>query len=953
MKRWLCLLLFGSVFTVAYAHRPADPAFLAPEAFRPWQTLETAHFRIYYPAAVAATAPRVAAVAETLHARLERWLGWKPRQKTEVVLFDNLDLSNGSATPVPYNRITLYLPAPTEGALVDASPWLETVFLHEYVHILHLDMVSGAPRVFRRIFGRLDNLFAFLTFPQLFAPSWVGEGLAVYGESDNPDGFGRLNNATYGALMRMEVAGGLRSLTGISYEGYSASRWPPGLNYLYGAWFYRFVAERYGERKLRDYIRIYARNGVPWRMDSRAWQIFGKSGKQLWAEYQAYLRQRFGPELARLQQRPQAPRRHLYREPYRNRLLTRGDAGSIYFYHDDLLTFPAIMRVDREGRVERIMKLRDVLDLDWRDDRGLLISRLSVCRNVQLVADLYRWRPGDWGITRLTRCGRYPRARWQPDGPGMTAVQLQGEASRLVQLDTEGRERAELWRSRPGEVMGQFDWSPDGRVLVAAIRRADGWNLERWSTEAGWQRLTRDRAREVRPRIAADGRHVWFLSDHDGVWNVRRMALAGGPITTHSNSHSQIIEAVPLDGNRLVVSEYTREGEELLALDASRVLGRIAPSSPARGEPPSPARRLAPTENVAARSGPYSPWRNLYPRSWFPVLDLNADETAMAGVVLRGQDVLGFHRWQAVPLWYLEQNTAGGLFGYTYRHRYGVSGDRILYTEGEPEAAQRWLRTETRWQAQAVFPVNHISRSGDLTLAVAHESLDWRILNGTRARSSQRNTLAGIIGRYDDTERYVRAISLADGRRISFTLESYDWLGQSDYRGLARIAEWREYIALGRGHVLRLQGRYALGDDGIRPFELGGETPPVSSLGGSSRLGQRRFPLRGYPAGRPSLTGTRAAMGSIEWRLPLGLVYDGFFVPPIGLGRHSLSLFVDSGDAWSAGESPRWHTGAGLEWRGELLLGYDLLPIGLRVGYARGFDEPGEDRFYLTLGWPL
>lgn len=950
MKRWAFLLLFAGMVPLAQAHRPVDPAFLEPEAFRPWQTLETAHFRIYYPAAVAATAPRVAAVAETLHGRLERWLGWLPRNKTEVVLLDNLDLSNGSATPVPYNRITLYLPAPTGGTLVDAAPWLETVFLHEYVHILHLDMVSGAPRVFRRIFGRLDNLFAFLTFPQLFAPSWVSEGLAVYGESDNPGGFGRLNSAAYGAMMRMEVAAGLRGLTEISYEGYSASRWPPGLNYLYGAWFYRFVAERYGEQKLRDYVRIYARNLVPWRMDSRARQIFGKSGKRIWAEYQAYLRQHFAPELARLKQQPQAPRRPLYRQPYRNRLLTRGDAGSIYFYHDDLLTFPAIMRLDREGRTQRVLKLRDVLDLDWRDDRGLLISRLSVCHNVQLVADLYRWRPGESGITRLTRCGRYPRARWQPGGPGLAAVQLQGETSRLVRLDGQGREIAELWRSRPGEVMGQFDWSPDGRELVAAIRRADGWNLEHWSADTGWQRLTRNRDREIRPRFADDGRHVWFLSDHGGAWNVRRLALAGGAVSTRSHSTSQILEAVPLDGDRLVVSEYTREGETLLALDASQPRGE---TYPARGAPPAPARRQPVSADIDARPKPYRPWRSLYPRSWFPVLGLNEDETSVAGVVIRGQDVLGFHRWQAVPLWYLEQNTAGGLFGYTYRHRYGVSWDRTLYTEGDPGAAQRWLRTETHWQAQALFPVNHISRSGSVTLAVAHESLERRILSGTLARPSSRDTLAGIVGRYDDTEQYVHAISRADGRRIGLTLESYDWLGQSDHRGLARIADWREYLALGGGHVLQLYGLYALGDDGIRPFELGGETSPVSSLGVDSRLGLRRFPLRGYPAGNTSLTGTRAAMGSIEWRLPLGLVYDGFFVPPIGLGRHALTLFADSGDAWSAGESPRWHTGAGLEWRGELLLGYDLLPIGLRIGYAHGFDEQGEDRFYLALGWPL
>jgi outer membrane translocation and assembly module TamA len=92
------------------------------------------------------------------------------------------------------------------------------------------------------------------------------------------------------------------------------------------------------------------------------------------------------------------------------------------------------------------------------------------------------------------------------------------------------------------------------------------------------------------------------------------------------------------------------------------------------------------------------------------------------------------------------------------------------------------------------------------------------------------------------------------------------------------------------------------------------------------------------------------ALVSAEWRIPLGLVYDGWFVPPLGIGRHALALFVDSGDACFDNESADFKTGAGLEWNVEGLLGYNLLPLGMKVGYAHGFYEGGKDRVYFQLG---
>ena len=59
-------------------------------------------------------AQHVADLGEAINTRLEPVVGWKSTQRTEIVLTDQTDSSNGSATAIPYNAITLYVTAPSD-----------------------------------------------------------------------------------------------------------------------------------------------------------------------------------------------------------------------------------------------------------------------------------------------------------------------------------------------------------------------------------------------------------------------------------------------------------------------------------------------------------------------------------------------------------------------------------------------------------------------------------------------------------------------------------------------------------------------------------------------------------------------------------------------------------------------------------------------------------------------
>ena len=963
LRRFLMVgtIILAGAMPAAQAQVQPDRNILMPEVTKHWKTLNTPHFHIHFEDTQQASAQNLAAIAERVHDKLSAWLKWQPLAPTEVVMLDTVDQSNGSASALPYNRISIYLPSPVDGELMDQMPWLEMVFTHEYVHILHLDMAYGAPQAMRSVFGRSMDLFTLFDFPELFAPDWVTEGIAVYGESSfagqsgTASQYGRLNSAFYEAMMRMEVQRGLRSLTEVSYN--SGFRWPYGQQYLYGAYFFKFVEARYGRDAITGYIRVYGSNLIPFRMDNRSEQIFGKPAENVWAEFQAYLTQRFAPQLAAIRQQNHFVTRTVYDAPYSSSALAAAGNGDLYFLHDDESSRPQIMRMGADGSNGAVVEGRGVQDIDWHDEAGLLISKFAVCDNTNVYADLYQWQPGMTSAKRLTHCGRYSFAAWRPDGQAIAAIQLDHDLSHLQLLDSAGKKLSVLAELPVGDTLGQIDWSPDGSSIVASIQRKNsGWNLELLDVKTHhWQALTSASDLVQRPRFSKDGREIYFLSDHGKVWNLRRLKLGSKQIDTISNTASAITEAVQMPDKSYRMVEYTPNGKAIIALEAAAEQSGTSyaafnPSTPTV-DAISNAAEYQPA--VYTRVTDYSPWSTLGPHSWFPLLDTSAEQASYAGVLLNGSDALSFHNWIAAPLYYYDQKQFGGLASYSFYNKVTLSAQRQFFILGNTDASVRYRDDEVRYQALLHHSFNTLDSSLYFAAGVANEDINTRVIKGAGADQTFHNKISGTIGQFDNSRLYKRSVAPVDGRKVQLISESYDLLGGSDYSGKTSRIDWNEYVALGGNHALHFRLLRAEGDPGIRPYYLGGVSEVLSKIGGDTGLGRREFSLRGYPSGLAALSGSNLGLFTAEWEIPLGYHYDGWFVPPLGIGRESLTLFVDSGDAWNQGESIVAKTGIGMEWNIEALLGYDLLHLATTLGYARGADSGGESRVYLRVTLPL
>jgi hypothetical protein len=201
-KQPLATLATAFAIAALLAGAPA-PAHAANDPDLRWHSIETPHFRITYNTGEEEVARHVADLAEGIYARLSPAVGWEVSERTEVLLTDQTDSANGSATALPYNAVRLNVTAPDDlSPLGDVDDWYLELFTHEFTHILHVDHVRGLPWLANKIIGKTFS-------PNQVEPRWMLEGLAVFEESSKTSG-GRLRSSQWNMYMRAAWTGSRR-----------------------------------------------------------------------------------------------------------------------------------------------------------------------------------------------------------------------------------------------------------------------------------------------------------------------------------------------------------------------------------------------------------------------------------------------------------------------------------------------------------------------------------------------------------------------------------------------------------------------------------------------------------------------------------------------------------------------------------------------------------------------
>ena len=907
-----------------------------------WRTLDTAHFSVHFAEHTLAQARTVAEVAESVYPRITGWLKWEPESRTQIVVLDSLDLSNGYASPLPFNFIGIILSPPDEGELLQNREWLELVLTHEFTHVVHLDKASRAPLVMRRIFGRAPPYFLLFfpnTLPNVWGPNWVKEGLAVYAESDWNKGWGRLGQSHFEGMMRAETARGPISLRELHAEGRG---FPHNRDYLYGSYFFLFLGERYGPQAIVNYVENYSDNFFPYRMHSNTVAITGKPQDALWLEYEEWLRARFAAKAQDPGRRPDQGGEIIARAySLTSPLLTR--ESERWYVQGDGYTLPKVMRRAAGGEVEPVREVELMTRL-WASPRGeVLLSKLEICRNYNYYYDLYRLVPkGD--LHRLTDCGRFRFAAPLEDGRIVAIRVMNGEAEVLL-LNSRGEPERSLYRAAPGEALTGLAARAE-TVVVTSLRN------ERWSlveiAEGKSSVLVSDRAVKHSPRFGDSPGEIYFVADYgnvDNVWSWRRAERWLARWTEALNGVREI--SAPVAGE-ILVTTIEADGDVLrlhrlpaAPLERREAAGTVEFASVA---PAAEAARASPDDR------PYAPWSALLPRSWFPI-GYAVDGAFALGAQTFGQDALGLHHYSLGPMYEFTQNQALGSASYVYDNRHGVLLNRWMRVKASTSNGQAFTGADVQAYsinetAQWVSLWRHLS-FGTRTYWGLGGALDREILHdlaaGTSATRDER--VLGLVAGVDTRRSQFLSEGPSQGQQLRLFAETSSRL-RGAYTGNFYRTDWRLHLPVGRSVVsLRWNEAYAQPD--AETIQLGGSFSEETFA--LPVLNQREFPLRGYRSGESVLMGHRARLGTIEWRTPISDVDRHFMVPPVGANRLSMSVFFDTGAAWEHGAAQRYFKSAGAELLSELRVGY-LFGAQIRMGVARGFETPGRNIAYLHLG---
>ena len=958
----LTILMFAAAMLVMRPARAGDPRLQ-------WFTLSTPNFRIHYHGGLETHAQRAAQVSEQLFAYLVRWLGRPPRERTEIVLMDVSDSSNGYANVLPYSAIVLYVTAPDDlSTLNEYDDWLPTLIAHEQTHIVHIDNVSGIPALVSTVLGKQ-------TAPNQLQPHWLLEGLAVYAESHLTGG-GRLRSTLFDMYMRADVLD--NQFAGLDQITHEPRRWPGAtLWYLYGSKFVEFIAHTYGDSVFAAMAADSGDDVIPFAVNRPFRRVTGRTYSDVYSAFKASAERRVQQQMAEVDARGLREGRRLTfhgRTAASPRFVPKectaalGAAGpSLIYFRDDEHDAPGIVLLPLNQNGETapgsLLTRSSGGSAAFGTHCDLLFQSNAPSKRLYYFNDLFLLQhgtrsPRGWegGRSRLT-VGRRTRdpdvshdgrhVAYATDRAGTTTL-------RIADFTADARienERA-LIESPANEQVFTPRFSPDDQFIAYGVWTRGGYRDLRVydRATASVTTLWKDRAIDQEPSWSPDGHWLLFSSNRSGISNIYAWGVSSHRLKQVTNVRTgAFMPEVAPDGHQLVYVGYTAAGFDLYAIDFNPEQWLDAPEYKAE-----PDDRVFIEDRGNLPATDYNPLPTLRPRALnFEYSGDSSGQRLAASVT--GSDIVGLHFVNATAVFQAHNSQPDLYASYAYsglRDTLSASVSRTTdprtrYQYGSESLTVRRERTSASTAVIIPLPGEYYSQS--LNVGYAAANLDAHLPTGTSADPYATvptqpfrgfTSSARLSYYFSNVESYLYSVAAERGLMLSLYLERFDKHLGSDLEGSIASAHFTSYHPMPwmRHHVLALGTTLAASEGrATGGYSLGGyqDSPLLTSI--LNGVPQSRLSLRGYASGQ--FEGSHLVLFQSEYRFPLLWVDHGLVTLPVFLRGFSAALGADYGGAFDQLNNQRpWQSlrlGLSAELWTSFVLGYSL-DIQMALGYSLG-----------------
>jgi hypothetical protein len=615
-------------------------------------------------------------------------------------------------------------------------------------------------------------------------------------------------------------------------------------------------------------------------------------------------------------------------------------------------------------------------------DGGVLYSQLDFTDPYRIRSDLYLDRRGR--TRRLTRGARLSGADARPDG-GIVAMQAVPGGARLVRVSADGRTVTPLTEGGADLQYMEPRWSPDGSLIAAATWRRGGISAIVVLDTLGRTLAEISPARAVQgaPSWSPDGRSILFSSDRGGTPDIYVASVPADVSAHRATAWTQTQVAPPIRlsdaPTGLFEPQLSPDGKTIGAVffraDGYRVgaapfrSADVAADSGGLGiVRVAGAPSLGPVTRDTSGISSYSPWASLRPRYWLPLVEESLGRGYRLGGMTSGQDLVGRHAYAGTLLVPTDNTGIVGTFDYRYAGlgQPVVGATLIQDWDVRARASDGEIRRRTQHAiVSATFARPRYRTSSSLTVGAGVQRRHFAVVPAelrpnlpAELQAALRDSTyprAFLSGSWGNAYRTAYGISPEDGLTLNGSIDQRWGRGASASASRTYIGAVTGYKSLDlpgfARHVLALRVAGGLADrNATTTLEVGGVSGGVLSVlpGYAIGSGREQFPVRGF--GAASLEGTRAAAGSLEYRLPLLIPGRGFRLLPFFLDRTSLSFFYDAAAAWCTTldvascypvrRENRWLGAAGAELNvNAAILSWDV-PSRFRFGVAHPVTDP-------------
>ncbi|OGC24179.1 hypothetical protein A3J90_05280 [candidate division WOR-1 bacterium RIFOXYC2_FULL_37_10] len=936
IPRFLGALILMLIFVLSFTISSKAATSLDPSL--KWKTLETLHFKVNYYDKIEDQAYKVASIAEEVHSRLSPLFRHTPDLKTEIVLLDNTDYTNGYTTVFPNPLITLYLTNMNSNYQpFSYDDWLRYVFIHEYTHLLHLDTVEGGAQLFKLLLGRS-------IFPNWLNPLFIVEGLAVFEESKYSAG-GRLNDPRWQAWLRMEALSD--NMKSIQQASVTTVAWPIGNTaYLYGSSFVKYLADKYGEDKLYRLSQEYGDYILSYGPDMAFSNIFGKSLWVLWKDWQDEVIKKAKTDKEAIEKKPLTKSRMLTDKGYYNfKPVWDYDSSKVYYTQINMDDSAQIKSLDVNNlNGQKIMEGYFFDDSMSKYKDNLYFSKSDIYKNFYFYNDLYCLNLKNKSLKRLTEGARASDPAVSPDGQKIVFVKNDAGTKTLWIMNSNGSNQRKFTASGKEEEYLSPVFSPDGKTVAVSKWVKGRQKIVIVSVNTGIEKFMTNEnfSTEANPYFTPDGKYILFESDITGIPNLYAFNLKSSDIYRITNVLGMaIMPAVSPDGTKIAYVNYTQKGYDLAIISFN-------PSSWEKTSHKAKTNGLAyksaydgsldEKEEVVLKKYDYNPIPSLIPKFWFPYSygDENGEHLLAytAGVDALSQQ---FMQLQAGYDWTAKRPT------YSLMYNNDQFLPQLALVADDVALAYSWdADTKTYWEREQDFGA-YLSLYGNRVFSefdrqafsVGYEHVTLNNISSLEILVNQ-PTLGKLSGyyaayNYNSLKSFGLSVAPEEGFAIGAFARLYSKDAASDYN-------LTNYTVRGSTYYKTFIPHHALSLSAVGSLSYGDSFV-------QSGFSYKNVSVRGYPYNYVS--GSKSAKGSIQYIFPLGYPEIGYGYGYLFLDRLYGKFFFDQvGATFGAASSIDWKRTIGVEIGLSTINGWGMFPVGITMGYAKGIDAGGEDEGY-------